>query len=271
MKKLLCLILIIVLSPIFYIGCSKDIDRVFAVWWWNDELDFSYIDFAKENNINEIYLCSSKFNQETNSFIQYAQKKDISVYYLAGDSKYLDDRTNLDKKIQDYINYQTNFSNKFCGIHLDIEPQQHSNFKTNRVELITNLIELVYENSINYPDIEFNYDISFWLDDEITFNDSTKPAYQHIIDYSDRITIMSYRDNFEDILKVAQEEIAYAKQLKKQINLGVETNSSEGDKVSFLEEGKTYMNNQLSLLRQNTSKDIGVCIHHIKTWFDLPN
>ncbi|MBQ7307489.1 MAG: hypothetical protein IJW82_03075 [Clostridia bacterium] len=117
--------------------------------------------------------------------------------------------------------------------------------------------------------IWIEYDIPFWFDDEVELNGKTKPAYQHIMDNSNRVTIMSYRDTFEEIYSIAEEEIEYAKKINKTLNLGVETRSTEGDKVSFMEEGKKEMYNQILKLRQKLPNNFIVSIHQIKTWYEL--
>jgi transcriptional regulator with XRE-family HTH domain len=86
-----------------------------------------------------------------------------------------------------------------------------------------------------------------------------------------------------EVFNVSIEELIYGekrkleleneepKQNNKLLNLGVETKSSEGDKVSFMEEGKIYMNQQLEILRQMLPQNFGIVVHHIKTWRDLPD
>lgn len=271
MKKLFCYIFC--LFSILLCACAPQTQNPkFGVWWWNDELDISYLDFASENNITEIYYCSSKFNQQTAEFITLANQKNIKVFYLGGDYRWLTSPDLMTAKIEKYIAYQNTFTNaKFAGIHFDIEPHQDPNFETNRLELIAKLVEIVHQNSIDYPDIYFDYDIPFWLDDEYGFLGVKKCAYMHIIDYADNVTVMSYRDTAQAIFDKAKDEIEYATQQNKTLNLGVETKSSEGDKVSFMEEGKIYMNEQLDILREMLPTNFGIVVHHIKTWHDLPD
>lgn len=277
MKKILCCFLILFSTFLFACNPSQSPpdaqQQIFATWWWDDTLDpLTYLDFANKNNINQIYYCSSKFDQTTMQFISLANQKNIKVFWLDGDYRWLNNTELMTSKIQKYITYQNAFPNaQFSGIHFDIEPHQDPNFKNNRLGLIEKLVSIVYQNSIDYSDIFFGYDIPFWLDDEVEFMDIKKCAYMHIIDYADNVTLMSYRDTAQSIYDVSCDEIAYAKQNNKLLNLGVETKSSEGDKVSFMEEGKIYMNQQLEILRQMLPQNFGIVVHHIKTWSDLPD
>lgn len=277
MKKIYILIGIIfslllgVVVTVFTI--NKNYQQVYSkgTWWWNSKLDADiYLDFASKNSVNEIYFYTSKFDEHTQSFIMKANAKNIKVYMLAGEYEWLDDNSKLLNKIDKYLEYQSTYKNaNFSGIHLDIEPHQSPDFKTNRQQLIYNLIDLASTLKNTYPTIKFDYDLPFWLNDEITYNNQTKPAYEHMIDIANRIFVMSYRDTVDAILNIAKEEISYAKQQNKQLFLCAETNSSEGDNVSFKEEGKQVMGEELKKLRKEIPQNFGIAIHHIKTWYDL--
>ena len=80
---------------------------------------------------------------------------------------------------------------------------------------------------------------------------------------------MSYRDSSQGIINVSKEEIEYAKENNKTIFLGVETKSNEGDHVSFQEEGKKIMMEEIEKLKKEIPNYFGISIHQIKTWYDL--
>ena len=242
----------------------------FGVWWWNDSLEFEkYLNFAEENDITEIYYCDSSLNDETRNFISQANARNIKVYLLCGEKEWLNNRTNLDNLIARYLNFQNESGSMLSGIHLDIEPHQFDDFDDSREEYILKLIELADYLKRTYSTINFDYDIPFWFDDEIAFGGSTKPAYEHIIDIANRVFVMSYRDSAEKIYDVGKDELEYAKSVEKSLFLCVETYSTEGDNVSFFEEGKIYMNQELQKLREKLGDGYGISVHHIKTWFDL--
>lgn len=249
---------------------SKDSQLKFSVWWWDNRIDSTtYIDFAEDNNINEIYYYSSSLNDKTDSFIEQANSKNIKVYWLIGKYQWIEDNSLLDEKFATYIAYQNEYKNKFEGIHIDIEPHQHPEFDLRRQELITKYVELVIALNKKYKDIKLEYDIPFWLDEKVTIDDISKPAYEFVIDNSSKVTVMSYRDSAEKIYDVAKEEIEYAKVNNKTLNLSVETSQNEDDIVTFYEEGKDYMMNELSKLRDMIPKNFGIAIHHIKTFYEL--
>lgn len=266
-----CVMAVVFASAFVFSGCSADAQPTLGTWWWYDGLNAEkYLNFASENGVTEIYFCTSKFNNSTQNFISLANSKNIDVYWLAGEHEWLIDSSKLINQINNYINYQNSHkSAQFKGVHLDIEPHQREDFNTNRAQLIYNLIDLASTLKTQYPTVKFDYDLPFWLDDEITYNNQTKPAYCFMIDTAHRVFVMSYRDTAEGILKIAKEEISYAKEQNKQLVLCVETNSTEGDNVSFKEEGKRVMQQELDKLKKQIPSNFGTAIHNIKTWYDL--
>lgn len=244
-------------------------EQTMGVWWWNSELGDEFLEFAAQNGVNEIYYDDSALNSET--FIQKANAKGIKVFWLIGDVRWLRDSSGLFEKMQDYLAYNATHPNAaYSGVHLDVEPVQDDNFDTDRELLFFNLISLASELKAKYPDVHFSFDIHFWMDDEITFNGETKPGYAHMIDIADKIFVMSYRDSAEGMLSVAEEELEYAKAAGKPLVLGAETaETDEVETVTYFEEGKTFMNEQLSLVKQTLPQNFGISIHHIYSWFML--
>ena len=238
-----------------------------GTWWWGKNLDVSeYISFAKENNITEIYYCNYELNGNIHSLLDTAKKNNMNVYLLLGEKDWLEDRKGLDSLITNYINFQNENDNPFSGIHLDIEPHQFKDFKEKRETYLYSLIDLIKTNKDTYPSINFDYDIPFWLDDVIEYNNQSKETYKHIIDYANRTFLMSYRDTADKMYDVSKEEIEYAIENNKIVYLGAETYSEEGNQVSYLEEGKQYMYQELNKLRGMIPSNFGISIHHIEQW-----
>lgn len=270
------LILLLLCTCFGNIGCTKkeedNAQQVFGVWWWNNRLDSDiYLDFAVDNGVNEVYYYDSSLSTTSSSFIDKAKSKNVKVYWLIGDVEYLRDRQKLFNKIDQFVDYNNNNpSYAYDGIHLDIEPHQDDYFDRDRTMLIYNLIDIAYALKQNYPQIQFDYDLPFWLEDEIDYNGQIKPAYAHMIDIADRIFLMSYRDSAEAMLDISSEELEYAKNVNKPIILGAETaETSETEIVSYFEEGKIFMQNELEKVKLALPKNCGISIHHILSWYEL--
>ena len=98
-----------------------------GTWWWNKNLDVEeYSTFAKQNGVTEIYYCDYSFSNNVANFVETVCKKGFKVYLLAGEKEWLEDRTDLDNLIENYIGFQSSHQYKFSGIHLDVEPHQFS-------------------------------------------------------------------------------------------------------------------------------------------------
>lgn len=243
-----------------------------GTWWWDKNLNMDdYITFASKNNVTEIYYCNYNLDSNFVNLAQKAKKKNIKTYLLAGEKEWLLDRAGLDTLIEKYVQFQNDNNNILAGVHLDIEPHQFDDFEANRTTYLLKLVELIKTNKTTHPDICFDYDIPFWLDDQITFDGKTKETYKFVLDYANRTFVMSYRDTAEKMIDVSKEEIAYAKQNKKTLFLCAETYSTEGDNVSFMEEGKEYMMTEINKVRKEIPSDFGIAIHNIKTWKNLKN
>ena len=204
-----------------------------GVWWWNDSLGEEYLSFAEENGVTEIYY-DSDFDLDTEAFIKSANEKGIKVYWLAGDYRWFEDRrSNLISQIE---------------------------------ATILNYLELVEFITSTYPNITFDFDIPFWLEDELTFRGETKEAFKFVFEMASRVFVMSYRDTAEEILAVAAEELEYAKERNKPIFLCVET-GEEDPNITFFEEGKEFLSGELEKIKN--SQAVGISIHDIVRWKNL--
>lgn len=261
--------LLIILSGCALQGENNADDQqknLLAVWQWDNRLDSSYLDFAADNGVTEIYCYYSSFSQKTTDFIAAANSKGIEVLWLAGKYEWVEDLDSLESKIEEFVAFQASSPSRFAGIHLDIEPHQHPEFDERREELITKFVELTFSLGGGFPSLRIEYDIPFWLDDETTIDGITKPAHEFVIDNAARVTVMSYRDSAEKILDCSKDEINYAKSVRKPLNLSVETGENSDDVVTFYEEGNAFMLEQLAVVRASLPDDFGIAIHHIKDW-----
>ena len=281
MKKAIIIITVVAILTAVALGLglgltlNKDESAVkskptLGVWWWDNRIDESYLDFAASKGVTEIYYYTSSFSERISDFIGKANKKNIKVYWLTGKYEWIEDPAELYGLLSEYETFQnTSGYNRFNGIHFDVEPHQHPDFENQRARLISAFVLLVKTLAETYPAYYIAYDLPFWLEDEITIDSVTKPAYQYVFDFASSVTLMSYRDSANGILSVAEEEIEYAKKTGKTLNLGVETGENSDDIVTFFEEGSAYMSDQLKLVRSAIPSSFGIAVHHVKSWKEL--
>ena len=282
MKKFLSLFLCfaLLLVPLSLTGCKDNGNnspissaRVKGVWWWDKSLNHdTYLNFASEQGINEIYYCDSSLSENTKTFVQKAKSYGMKTYLLAGEYQWLYDDSNLITLIEKYIAYNTtNPEAKLSGIHLDIEPHQAEDFDSNRASLVKSLVTTAKKLKATYPNIEFAYDIPFWFEQDLEIDGTTKKEFEWIFGYADKVFVMSYRDSTENIISVADAELEYAKANNKTIFLSVETKDlgEDNDIVTFYEEGFSALTLALSKLDSALPKNAGISIHHIKSLKEL--
>jgi hypothetical protein len=249
-----------------------------GVWWWEDELCArpEYLDFAKSNGVNEIYLCTNNFNGTTADFIRSARGKGIAVYLLTGEYQYIYGsygRGGFDALMVRYLAYQSTAAaaERFSGVHLDVEPHQDPNFDTDRTAIMERYLNFVVSVCAEYKDTKFDFDIPFWFDDIVEYGGQRIPLYAAVISASHRVFVMSYRDTAAEMWNVGKEEVAFAKENGRRIFLCASADSAEGDRMGYSEEGRDFMTAEMGKLKDMADYDgLGIAIHHIKIWYDMP-
>ncbi len=245
-------------------------DATVGVWWWDDKADDRYLEFAKNNGVDEIYYCDYSMDKDTSKFVEKAKQKGMKVFALWGECEWVLDKSGFDRLMNKYEEYQQNYpAAAFEGVHLDVEPHQLDEFDDDRPEIMKKYVEFVTLVVSENEGVKFDFDIPFWAHDIVEVDGKTKPVYAHVIDNANRAFVMSYRDTAEQIVDIAKEELVYAKNNNKTIALGVEMTSNEGDKVSFQEESKQVLYSEISKLDELVDIDYVLSVHHIKTWESL--
>ncbi|WIV20698.1 hypothetical protein QPK24_08475 [Paenibacillus polygoni] len=255
-----------------------------ATWLWDatqiKTAPDSVLTFAKENNINVIYLQINRDvrNRYYQSFIHNATLAGIKVEILDGRPSW--GLTQSRQGLVDFIDWIENYQNeaseteKFSGIHVDIEPHVLPEWKENVDEVVRQ-----WQSNVSYLTseakrlhMEIGADIPFWLDNYTTPDKDMKISSWMIRQY-DSVTVMAYRDKANAIYDVASGELAEASALGKKVSIAVETNkSNEGDFITFYEEGPEYMAEQLALVEQKAnihSSYAGISIHEYASWLKL--
>lgn len=265
---------IFLISGFLFISCGEkkpilsNTNFPVGVWWWDNRLSNDYLIFASENNVDEIYYYTNDFSQKNADFIKESNNLGIKVYWLCGEYQWLDDYNLFYEEMEKFEQFQNNQINKFEGVHIDLEPHQHPNWNSDKEELIVQYIDFVKTITNKYKFIKFDFDLPFWLEDIINYDEKTQEAFKYVIDCANRVFVMSYRDSAEDMVNVAMEELQYANEKEKQMFISVETGEEE-DIVTYYEEGKEYLYSQIEKLDKIINQNFGLAIHHIKSWYQL--
>ncbi|MNU54674.1 hypothetical protein D3C71_437320 [compost metagenome] len=252
-----------------------------ASWLWDTTLikqsGSTVLTFYKNQGVNVIYL---QINRKINisyykNFIRQATAQGIEVHALDGNSTWAltSQRTQLTTLLKWIENYQATaaVNEKFKGIHVDIEPYLLPDWNTNQQSIITqwqsNVQYMVQRaNDLKLP---IAADLPFWLY-TIKVPDGTSTLSSWMLKQYNSVTLMSYRDTSDGIFNAAKVILEEGAALSKKVFTGVETNNtSEGDFISFYEEGADYMNQELDklvLLTSSYTSFAGIAVHDYYGW-----
>jgi hypothetical protein len=284
MKKTVISIIFVLLLSIGGFGSDMNastLDR--STWLWNpweivsDET--GTLSFLEQKQVNKVYVQIDRDIPMNvyRSFITKASVKGIYVYALDGAPGWVAPKgyRNQDVLMNWLKTYQagSTASQKFAGIHLDVEPYLYSGWNSNRATTVKSYQALLTmaNTSAAALKLPLEADLPFWFD-EVTYNNTYGKGNlaEWVITKTNSVTIMAYRDTADAIIDIVKNEVAFAGKHNKAVVIGVETGATdEGDVISFYEEGEAYMNNQLASVASHYSSVAGykgMAIHHVGSW-----
>jgi hypothetical protein len=262
-----------------------------ATWLWQTTLIASEPDqilaFSKAQRINLLYLKidTTRTAAYYQSFIKRAREAGIEVHALGGKGTWaLEQNRSQILALVDWVhryNQTVPAAETISGIHLDIEPHVLPEWKTDKNSIIRQWmgnVDAYLQQAKKDPSLHVGCDIPFWLDKTYLPDDPDTTLTEWLIGKHDHVTVMAYRDRVDgsnSISSLVPNELAMAEALGKKIVLAVETKqSSEGDFVTFYEEGKAHMNGELEKLTALLSSHpsyAGTAIHSYEYWKALKN
>lgn len=246
-----------------------------ATWIWNTyDLNLKYIDFLVAERVTKVYVQLNYDEPLTiyKSFFEALQKNNIAIYVLEGvtGQHWLttpqDQQQFVDRTIQ--LQQQYPFIE---GIHLDIEPYTIPAWHTNQQAILKYYFDVIttMRTFSHAQQLKFEVDMPFWFD-EIRYNNAYGSGItsEFVIDHTDAVTVMAYRNQAAAIIELASKEFNYAQSQRKQVTIAVETlPSTEGDFISFYGQTPAYFNEQLQQVYATYRTPIAV--HYLQSWTEL--
>lgn len=308
LKKILafivsCLLLVSLASTAFAVAAPQN--NVKGMWIWNFSTALStlsqrneLIKFAVSNNINLFYVNTGgvlpDHPDEYSDLITQAHTNGIQVYALDGDPSWAlaENHAFALNRIQEVLDFNTNHSAKFDGIQHDIEPYLLSVWNTDRSGTAGQLLQLLQDAEAkikNYSaGMQYTMTVPFWYDEapiNIAYNGLIKPLDYHILDIVDSIAVMDYRDsagntdtNRDGQIDHGKQEVDYAASIGKKAIIAAETCVPDGsgvpDYITYYDNGKTYMNDELQKVVSYFGSSAGfggIGIHHYDTYVKMSN
>ncbi|WP_231584170.1 histidine phosphatase family protein [Domibacillus indicus] len=257
-----------------------------ATWLWNPWMivndEAGTLAFLESKQVNKVYVQIDR-DVSVNvyrSFIEKAAARGMKIYALDGAPGWVAPKgyTSQDQLIQWLSSYQNGSaaSQKFAGIHLDVEPYLYSGWTSNQAAAIKSYQALLLKakSSAASLKIPLEADMPFWFD-EIAYKNTYGKGNlaEWVIANTNSVTIMAYRDSAPLIIEFVKNEIAMAQKHGKLLVVGVETGETgEGDNISFFEEGEAAMKNELAAVQAfyaNSSAFGGTAVHHVGSWMTM--
>ncbi|SHE96866.1 hypothetical protein [Caloramator proteoclasticus] len=255
----------------------------YGTWLWDTNKIVKNADyvvkFLNANGFTEVYI---QIDQSLNysyyrNFIKNANKYGIKVYALDGNPEWVlkNERRELNKFLNWVVKYNSKVKEeKFYGVHLDSEPYLLELWNSSRnqavleyMDYISYLKDFGVKNNLNIA-----VDIPFWFD-EIIIKSNNMSLAEYVVSIVDIINVMTYRDKAGTIIDIVKNEMEYAKKYNKKIMISVETgNTSEGDYVTFYQEGINFMWNEIDKVNdyyKTNYNNYGFAVHYLENIMEM--
>lgn len=260
-----------------------------GTWMW-DVMDIweigNTLDFLKSHQVTQVYLSYSETMpmEQYRAFISALAQEQIGVALIGAVAEWVTPRG---EKARDAFAawlhaYQAGCakdSEKFYGIHLDVEPHQLPDWQENEALVHQQYADfLVWARELCQREgIAMEVDIPFWFDSlNASFQGQSMSLGEIALHLCDATLLMSYRDNAEAILACGDKLMPIAKAMGKKLILAVETGKIYEDiNITFHHLGTARMYRELKKLYDLVQQDdrageIGYAIHYFDSWRRLP-
>lgn len=257
-----------------------------AMWIWkadtvlNQQLRNELMTFAANREINTFYIDARTpvlHNQYMLAeFIRASQARGIRVELLFGKPEWALYYNH--HEVLTLIDAAVGFVQRYpdarpSAVHMDIEAHLVPQWQGDRNAVANQLLDL-YEQirqRIAPEGLPLIVDMPVWYDQyQLPRRGQSRLIHEWIIDNSDGVALMDYRDTEARIINDADAELRYASATGKAMIVGVETMCINPEQITFCEEGSGVMNTVLgrvrSQLRGSHPSFRGIAIHHYEDY-----
>jgi hypothetical protein len=261
------------------------------MWTWYDAdvatatKQKTMLDFAVARNINTIFLQSETLLSKPvllSGFLDRAAARGIKVELLFGAAEWVLPANHgiplqLVKRVNTFVAGLKGA--RPSGVHFDIEPHGLAAWTADPVTLGHQLVDLYGKlMAAKAPGLTLNADIAMGYEYvSLTRGGVTKTLSQWMVDATDRTTLMDYRDyglGEDSVVSHGAHPVTYALMHGKRTIIGVETTcNQELEKITFCEEGRRFMDTELSMVSsyfQGNAGFGGFAIHDYANYRKLP-
>ena len=194
-----------------------------ATWLWNPWMivndESGTLAFLESKQLTKVYVQIDRDVPMNvyRSFIEKAATKGMKVYALDGSPQWVAPKGYLSQdQLMNWLgSYQngSTFSQKFSGIHLDVEPYLYSGWANNRAETVKSYQSLLTRAKEDSDSLNLQLEayLPFWFDES-----SYKNIYgrgilaQCMISKTNGVTLMACRDSSSMIIDLVNNVVAHS-------------------------------------------------------------
>ncbi|AWP28560.1 hypothetical protein AWU65_19395 [Paenibacillus glucanolyticus] len=274
----ICLLLLI----LFLLPSGK-VNQNKATWLWDASLIRSeteeIVAFSGREGITTIFLQIQKevTEEEYRRFVAAAHQKGISVHALGGqpDWAYGEGQGQGMELLTwlDEYNQASAPEEKFEGVQFDVEPYVLRRWDREQVQVVEEWSAnmKVWVQEAERQNLPLSAAVPFWLDSIPGPKGENSDSFSRwMIQNTDAIAVMAYRDSGEQMYELSKEELKQADELGKSVWIGMELgDTEEGEHLTFFTKSEQEMEDEAlsaAKLGSDHSSFAGLAVHHYQAW-----
>lgn len=262
---------------------NKDLQEM-SDFMYKHQINTVYVDISSYGDVLSLPASqrSSKeadFYDSIERYVKVLGERNIRVFAAAGHTDW--SKRNLQEiplAIQQFVyDYNQSSDHNLAGIEFDIESYNQSHFEaasfTEKGLVLAEFLDTVdliasahsaYINKTGDKEMELGFAIPYWFDNQnkniksVTWKDKTGPTLFHILDRLNElpktnVVVMAYRNaalGNDGMIYHARTEMDYAQSKAKnvQVQMGIEVNKVEPEKITFYGRSYTEVSSEVSQL-----------------------
>ncbi|WP_233354809.1 hypothetical protein [Paenibacillus sp. JZ16] len=274
----ICLLLLI----LFLLPSGK-VNQNKATWLWDASLIRSeteeIVAFSGREGITTIFLQIQQevTDEEYRHFVAAAHQQGISVHALNGqpDWAYEEGRRKGMELLAwlEAYNRTAAPEEKFEGVQLDVEPYVLRRWGREQAQVVEEWSANmeVWVQEAKRQGLTFSAAVPFWLDSIPGPRSGDADSFSRwMIENTDAIAVMAYRDSGEQMYELSKEELEQADELGKSVWIGMELgDTEEGEHLTFFAKSEQEMEDEAlraAKLGSDHNSFAGLAVHHYQAW-----
>ncbi len=237
-----------------------------ALWAWEGPQS-QVLDTAVEDGFTSIFLYAPPgFSDDPSyaTFVADANESGIEVWALGGEPFWAREQA----PFEDWAREATE-SELFVGLAPDVEPWALPGWESEqRQESLIDSYLIGLGAVASETHLPVNAAVPFWFDEiDHVDGDVSWTLIESVMDRVDMVSVLAYRDTAsgeDGIVALVEDELAYAARAGIEVVVAVETAPITPEKVTFAEEGRAFLYEELSHVSEELRDDpslAGLAVH----------